>query len=78
MKEKGVLRNHQAVFCQGEQVGEITSGSYSPTLGHAIALVRVDKNITGEVTIDRRGKQIPVKIVTPPFVRFGKKIFNEE
>lgn len=78
MEDKGVLRNHQAVFCQGEQVGEITSGSFSPTLGHAIALVRFDKNVTGKVTIDRRGKQIAVKIVKLPFVRCGKKVFNEE
>ena len=78
MEDKGVLRNHQAVFCKGEQVGEITSGSFSPTLGHAIALVRFDKNVTGKVTIDRRGKQIAVKIVKLPFVRCGKKVFNEE
>ena len=75
MEEKGVLRNHQAVFCQGQHVGEITSGSFSPTLGHAIALARINKNVTGDITIDRRGKPITVKIVQPPFVRCGKKVF---
>lgn len=78
MHEKGVLRNHQVVYCAGQQVGEITSGSFSPTLGHAIALARINGDISKDCYIDRRGKQIAVKIVKPPFVRHGKKVFSEE
>lgn len=78
MQEKGVLRNHQAIFCNGEPVGEITSGSFSPTLGHAIALARINTDVAGDVYVDRRGKQIKVNIVQPPFVKHGKKVFNEE
>lgn len=77
MTEKGVLRDHQAIFCDGQQIGEITSGSFSPTLGYAVALARVLANIDKPVYIERRGKQISVKIVRPPFVRFGKKIYEE-
>ena len=77
MTEKGVLRDHQAIFSDGQKIGEITSGSFSPTLGHAIALVRVENNAYNNVCIDRRGKTISVKIVSLPFVRFGQKVFEE-
>jgi aminomethyltransferase len=81
MEDKGVLRNNQAVFCEGEQIGEITSGSFSPTLGQAIALARINTDVNKSVYIERRGKKISVKIVRPPFVRFGEKVYevyNEE
>ncbi len=74
MEEPGVLRNHQKVYMDGNGEGEITSGSFSPTMGHAIALARVPIDVSGNTYVDRRGKQIPVKIVKPPFVRQGKKL----
>jgi glycine cleavage system T protein (aminomethyltransferase) len=72
MMDKGVLRNHQKVMGKGEVIGEITSGSFSPTLGRAIALARVrgDPGETCEVEV--RGKAAHVKVVKPPFVRNGK------
>ena len=76
MEERGVLRNHQPVFSTDQQVGEITSGSFSPTLGYSIAFARIPKNIEGGVSIDRRGTRIPVKIVKPPFVRNGQKVYE--
>ena len=76
MEERGVLRNHQKVFIEGGSEGEITSGSFSPTLGYSIALARLPKNSTGEITIDRRGVLVPVKIVKPPFVRNGEKVYE--
>ena len=76
MQEKGVLRNHQHVFFDDNNVGEITSGSFSPTLGFAIALARVPVLAKGQAHIDRRGKLVPVELVKPPFVRKGKKIFE--
>lgn len=69
MKEPGVLRNHQEVFIPGGGVGEITSGSFSPSLKHAIALARVPMN-TGDVAeVERRGKRVTVEVVKPPFVK---------
>ncbi len=78
MQERGVLRNHQKVFIEGgaEAEGEITSGSFSPTLGYSIALARLPHTIAGTVMIDRRGVRVPVEIVKPPFVRHGKKIYT--
>ena len=76
MEERGVLRNHQQVFIANNGTGEITSGSYSPTLGYSIAFARLPQTVDGEVTIDRRGMRVPVKIVKPPFVRNGKKVYE--
>ena len=41
LEDKGVLRDHQKVICSSVGEGQITSGSFSPTLGKAIALARV-------------------------------------
>ncbi|MBW5802493.1 glycine cleavage system aminomethyltransferase GcvT [Coxiella endosymbiont of Ornithodoros amblus] len=75
MEEPGVLRNQQKVWLTEDGEGIITSGSFSPTLGHAIALARVPVGEVEKATVERRGKQIPVKIIKPPFVRRGKKTF---
>ena len=71
LEGKGVLRAHQKVICeQGE--GEITSGSFSPTLGQSIALARVPANTSDGIEVDIRGKAVPARIVKYPFVRNGK------
>ena len=73
LKERGVLRSHQAVrTARGN--GEITSGSFSPTLQQGIALARLPAAVAaGEtVDVDIRGKLHPAKVVKPPFVRNGK------
>ena len=72
LEEKGVLRNHQKVVVDGLDAGEITSGSFAPTLGKAIAFARVPANIGDRAKVDIRGKQVDVKVVRPPFVRNGK------
>lgn len=72
---KGVLRNHQQVLSGGKVVGEITSGGFSPTLSRSLALARVDTAADNEsLTVDMRGKQLPLKVVKPPFVRNGKAL----
>jgi aminomethyltransferase len=72
LDEKGVLRNHQKVVVEGVGAGEITSGSYSPTLGKAIALARVPAETGGTCMVEIRDKLIPARVVKPPFVRNGK------
>jgi len=72
LEQKGVLRDHQKVLVDGLEAGEITSGSFSPTLGKAIAFARVTSNIGERARVDIRGKQVEVKVVKPPFVRNGK------
>ena len=75
LEARGVLRGHQKVCLNGEEIGEITSGSFSPTLGYSVALARVEKSLNDACQVDMRGKQIDVKIVKPPFVRFGKQAY---
>ncbi len=52
--------------------GEITSGSYSPTLSRSIALARIPADVSGEVEVEVRNKYLKAEIVKIPFVRQGK------
>lgn len=77
---KGVLRSHQQVqFASGGQ-GEITSGSFSPTLARSIALARVPADVkTGDACeVDIRGRMVPAVVVKYPFVRQGKAMIEIE
>ncbi len=76
MESKGVLRAHQKVIVEGVGEGEITSGTFSPTLGHAIALARVPAGIGSTALVEIRNKRLPVKVVAVPFVRMGKACFK--
>ncbi len=78
MTDKGVLRDHQDIISNGDVIGEITSGSFSPSLGHAVALARINTSELKQACIERRGKTIAVKIIKPPFVRNGKSVYTEE
>ena len=73
LQDKGVLRSHQKVIT-GRGEGEITSGSFSPTLGVSIALARIPADVTDSCQVEIRGKQLAAKIVKPPFVRNGKAL----
>ena len=73
--DKGVLRGHQQVITkQGN--GEITSGSFSPTLQQSIALARLPHGVQigDEVEVDIRGKLLKAKVVKPVFARNGKAV----
>ncbi len=75
LQGQGVLRNHQKIKVEEIGEGEITSGSFSPTLNKGIALARVPAS-TGDVClVEMRGKYVPAQVVKPPFVRQGKKYF---
>ncbi len=74
LEDRGVLRNHQIVRVAGEPAGEITSGSFSPTLGRAIALARVPAETGEAVEVEVRGRPLKAKVVKPPFVRHGKAL----
>jgi aminomethyltransferase len=71
MDEKGVLRHGQKVLTANGD-GEILSGTFSPTLGKAIAFARVPAGDPGEVRVDIRGREVPVRTVRFPFVRDGQ------
>lgn len=72
LEGKGVLRNHQPVVTAAG-VGKITSGSFSPTLGRAIAFARIPANAANEhIEVDIRGRLLSARVVKPPFVRHGE------
>lgn len=62
-------RSGYAIFDGDEQVGEITSGALSPTLGHPIAMAYVSPAAadSNELAIDVRGKRIPAARTELPF-----------
>ncbi|MDN7140610.1 glycine cleavage system aminomethyltransferase GcvT [Pseudomonas sp. JQ170] len=72
LEERGVLRAHQVVRVNGIGEGEITSGSFSPTLSKSIALARVPMATADRAEVEIRGKWYPVRVVKPTFVRHGK------
>jgi len=72
MDSKGVLRHGQAVH-SAHGAGAILSGTFSPTLGVAIALARVPAGeTTSNLSVEIRNKQMPVRAVPLPFVRNGQ------
>jgi aminomethyltransferase len=85
LEDRGVLRSHQQVHAPASAtapaaesgaaptvIGEVTSGTFSPTLGRSIALARLQPTGASGVRVDIRGKLHTAAIVKPPFVRHGK------
>jgi len=71
--DRGVLRSHQGVATR-HGPGEITSGTFAPTVGCSIALARVPAGVVPgeEVTVDLRAGPAAAIVCRPPFVRNGK------
>jgi aminomethyltransferase len=55
----------------GTALGTVTSGNFSPVLGHGIALAFLDPSVEegAEVRVDVRGSALPGRVVATPFVR---------
>ncbi len=71
--DRGIPRSHMHVHAgdlDGPVVGEVTSGTFSPTLRQGIALALLDPavDIDHEVVVDVRGKPVRFRVVKPPFV----------
>jgi len=73
LTDQGVLRAHQTVHTDHGD-GEITSGTFSPTMKQSIAFARVPAAVEdGErVRVDVRGRMLEARVVKPPFVRNGR------
>jgi aminomethyltransferase len=69
---RGIPRPHMDVYAGDTRVGEVTSGTFSPTrkVGIALALIDTAAGIQdgAEVDVDIRGRRSPVRVVKPPFV----------
>lgn len=80
LEGRGVMRAHQAVQAKqadgSTSIGEVTSGSFSPTMNCSIAMARVPAETETECTVDIRGKQVTAKVVKLPFVRNGKVLVS--
>lgn len=67
-----IPRAHQIVSSGGEPVGEVSSGTFSPTLGGGIALAYLSPaerfEPAAELEIDIRGRRAPARVVDTPFV----------
>jgi glycine cleavage system T protein (aminomethyltransferase) len=75
LEGRGVLRSHQKVLGPAGE-GELTSGTFSPTLERSIGLARVPAATDERVQVDIRGKLLDARVVKPPFVRNGKPLIT--
>jgi aminomethyltransferase len=78
MKAQGraIMRSHCDIFRSAERVGTISSGGYSPTLGISIGMgfVPLELAVEGtDLTVDVRGKPLPVRVAPRPFYKRPKK-----
>ena len=73
LEDRGMLRAHQRVITPAG-AGEVTSGTFSPTLERSIALARVPVAASGTLQVEIRGQLHEARIVKPPFVRRGKPL----
>ncbi|MBM2802442.1 MAG: Aminomethyltransferase (glycine cleavage system protein) [Deltaproteobacteria bacterium] len=70
--QPGIARSDYQLFKNGRNVGRVTSGTKSPTLGKAIALGYVsseESEIDNRIAVEIRGRQVSTKIVRLPFYR---------
>jgi glycine cleavage system T protein (aminomethyltransferase) len=73
---KGVLRPHYPVFAEDQIVGEITSGTFSPSLNIGIGLCYLSTEcakVGSRLSVEIRNQKVPAEIVKPPFVPTGVK-----
>jgi aminomethyltransferase len=68
--DRGIPRTHMAVYRGDEPVGEVTSGTFSPTRKVGIGLALLDPTVgpDDEVEVDIRGRRSAMRVVRPPFV----------
>jgi len=72
LQGRAIARHGYPVLLNGEPVGEVTSGTWSPTLGEAIALAYVPAaaaKVGSELAVEIRGKAEPAVVVKRPFYR---------
>jgi aminomethyltransferase len=72
MQEKGVPRQHYKIYQENNEVGNVTSGNFSPSIDKFIGLGYIQKPFhkSGtEIFIDIRGKRKKALVVKPPFYK---------
>jgi len=76
LDERAVLRSHQRVLAAGAGDGEVTSGTYSPTLERSIGFARVPMAAGASLQVEIRGRLLPARVARVPFVRHGKALVS--
>jgi aminomethyltransferase len=79
MQGRNIARHGYSVLSSGQVVGEITSGTLSPTLGYPVALAYLPTDIAKvgqELEIEIRGKNYPAAVVKKPFYRSASRLTN--
>ncbi len=70
LSDKGIAREGAPLFDEnGEEVGEVTSGTMSPTLGRAIAMLRLKNSASGAIFTQIRGKTVGLELTALPFYK---------
>lgn len=80
MQGRYIARHGYRVISDGEIVGEVTSGTLSPTLNKAIALAYVPVSLSKigqKLEVEIRGKNYPAKVVKKPFYRSPHYLKNK-
>ncbi|WP_310501331.1 glycine cleavage system aminomethyltransferase GcvT [Paenibacillus qinlingensis] len=70
MQERGIPRPHYAVYAEGKQIGEVTTGTQSPTYKTNVGLALIDSAYSAvgtEVFVEIRGAQVKAQVVSTPF-----------
>ena len=76
MIDRGIPRTHYPVYAGEEKIGEVTTGTQSPTLKKSVglALIRSEYAEPGnEVEVEIRGRRLRAAVVKTPFYRRPKK-----
>jgi aminomethyltransferase len=76
MQDKSIPRPHYRILADNVEIGHVTSGTMSPSLGKGIALGYVQRKFAKAetmVAIDVRGKAAPAQVVKPPFYKHGSR-----
>ncbi|MGI9245980.1 MAG: glycine cleavage system aminomethyltransferase GcvT [Steroidobacteraceae bacterium] len=72
LEDRAVPRSHQKLIVPNVGEGEVTSGTFSPTLQRPIGLARVPVATADRCEVEIRGRLYPARVVRPPFVRHGQ------
>lgn len=73
LTERGIAREGAKVLADGKEIGFVTSGTLSPTLGEAIAMALVPADFDGQpLTVEVRGKGIGAEAAALPFYKRSK------
>ncbi|WP_440111837.1 glycine cleavage system aminomethyltransferase GcvT [Paenibacillus sp. QZ-Y1] len=68
--ERGIPRSHYPIYAEGVQIGEVTTGTQSPTLKRNLGLALIDSKYAALGTpleIEIRGKKLKAEVVKTPF-----------